>query len=258
MLGNGAAGQLSQRVASSGRRSSNGELARALPDCGCKGGHRSHRATPQACRQARQTTCWLPPGLAAALAAATCRNRRPSLLPLPCVCSKATQPTMLTAVNPVPATPFQLAPAFAVGQGAVTVGRVEDNVISAIRLNTSAPLQLPDKLVNMVSRKPSGSKLVAGLGFTTSPAVAPLLLLPRPTCIDHALSSLPNTPGVTAPRPAGGGGRPAGADRPGGGQRHVRERRAHRGQQPQVALRRGLIGIEEGNWHPAGCSAQSI
>ncbi len=57
---------------------------------------------------------------------------------------------MLAAVNPMPATSFQLAPAFAAGQGTVTVGRVEDNVISAIRLNNAAPAQLPDRLINMV------------------------------------------------------------------------------------------------------------
>ncbi|PRW39278.1 dynamin-related GTPase isoform A [Chlorella sorokiniana] len=71
-------------------------------------------------------------------------------------------PSMLAAVNPVPATPFQLAPAFAAGQGTVTVGRVEDNVISAIRLNNAAPAQLPDKLINMVSRRHARLEVVAG------------------------------------------------------------------------------------------------
>lgn len=68
---------------------------------------------------------------------------------------------MLAAVNPVPATPFQLAHAFAAGQGTVTVGRVEDNVISAIRLNNAAPAQLPDKLINMVRCREEGKPLGA-------------------------------------------------------------------------------------------------
>lgn len=65
---------------------------------------------------------------------------------------------MLAAVNPTPAASFALGQAFAAGRGVVTVGRVEENVVSAIRMNNAgagggaggASTQLPVKLVNMV------------------------------------------------------------------------------------------------------------
>lgn len=85
-----------------------------------------------------------PPPLAALRSPACLSPTRPTAL----ACSR--RPTMLAAVNPVPATPLQLAPAFAAGLGVLTIGRVAENVVSAIRLNEAAPAQLPDKLVNMV------------------------------------------------------------------------------------------------------------
>lgn len=62
---------------------------------------------------------------------------------------------MLAAVHHTPATSLPLAQAFAAGHGTVSVGRVEDNTLSAIVLNNAAQeqQQLPDKLVNMVSTR---------------------------------------------------------------------------------------------------------
>lgn len=36
------------------------------------------------------------------------------------------------------------------GRGTITVGRLEQNVLSAIQMNMAAGVQLPEKLVNMV------------------------------------------------------------------------------------------------------------
>ena len=57
---------------------------------------------------------------------------------------------MLAAAHPTPATSLALAPAFAVGRGAVSLGRGDDNQVSALALNSAAPQPLPDKLVHMV------------------------------------------------------------------------------------------------------------
>ena len=57
---------------------------------------------------------------------------------------------MLVALHPNPATSSPLDRLFAAGQGTVSVGRVEQNVISAINLNSNATHTLPEKLVNMV------------------------------------------------------------------------------------------------------------
>ncbi|PSC67603.1 DNA ligase 4 isoform A [Micractinium conductrix] len=65
-------------------------------------------------------------------------------------------PAMLSAVHPSPATNVLLGQAFAAGGGErVTLGRTEDNVVSALRLNSGAlpSAQLAEKLVNMVSRQ---------------------------------------------------------------------------------------------------------
>lgn len=67
---------------------------------------------------------------------------------------------MLAAMHPTPATGLALAPAFAAGRGVVSLGRVEDNQVSAIVLNAAAPQPLPEKLVNMVGgceRVPAGT-----------------------------------------------------------------------------------------------------
>lgn len=57
---------------------------------------------------------------------------------------------MLAAAHPGPATSLSLGPSFAAGHGTITVGRLEQNVLSAISMNTAAAVQLPEKLVNMV------------------------------------------------------------------------------------------------------------
>jgi hypothetical protein len=71
---------------------------------------------------------------------------------------------MLVAVHPNPATSFPLDRAFAAGQGTVSVGRVEHNVISAINLNSNASQTLPEKLINMVGAapRPAGGAPVRG------------------------------------------------------------------------------------------------
>lgn len=69
---------------------------------------------------------------------------------------------MLAAVNSNPATSLALDQAFTVGHGTVSVGRVEQNAVSAIRLNTDASEPLPEKLVNMVSRRHALLEVVAG------------------------------------------------------------------------------------------------
>ncbi|KAL4440149.1 hypothetical protein ABPG75_003150 [Micractinium tetrahymenae] len=70
--------------------------------------------------------------------------------------------TMLTAVHPGPATSLSLGQSFAAGRGTITVGRLEHNVLSAIQMNMAAGLQLPEKLVNMVSRQHARLEVVAG------------------------------------------------------------------------------------------------
>lgn len=60
---------------------------------------------------------------------------------------------MLVALHPVPAVDVRLEQAFATAQGgSVSVGRVEGNTVSPMRLNNAAPedRRLQDKLVNMV------------------------------------------------------------------------------------------------------------
>ena len=61
---------------------------------------------------------------------------------------------MLAAAHPSPAASLQLAAVFAVGGGAVSMGRAEDNVVSAVALaDAAAPTQrLPDRLISMVRR----------------------------------------------------------------------------------------------------------
>ena len=94
---------------------------------------------------------------------------------------------MLVALHPNPATSFPLASVFAAGQGTVTVGRVEHNVISAINLNSNATQTLPEKLINMVGAAPRA----AGRVLLLCSAVLLLpLLLPIPTaCLSPSTTS---------------------------------------------------------------------
>ncbi|KAL4438717.1 hypothetical protein ABPG77_006321 [Micractinium sp. CCAP 211/92] len=69
---------------------------------------------------------------------------------------------MLAAVHPGPAISLSLGQSFVAGRGTITVGRLEQNVVSAIQMNMAAGVQLPDKLVNMVSRQHARLEVVAG------------------------------------------------------------------------------------------------
>ena len=59
----------------------------------------------------------------------------------------------LVALHPGPAGNVPLGPAFSAGGGVVTIGRVQENVVSAVALNGAAAAPaVPEKLVCMVSR----------------------------------------------------------------------------------------------------------
>lgn len=172
---------------------------------------------------------------------------------------------MLAAVHPTPATSLALAPAFGVGRGAVSLGRTEDNQVSAIALNSAAPQPLPEKLVNMVGagagasgcwRWPGYWRTLASAGCWQRRAGVRRRRRPTAACALQR-PTLPCSKGVAPPRAPGGGGGPPGAGGLGSRERHVCQRRARGEGQPPVSEGRrgccqrsgsGTSGMEGARW----------